>query len=365
MGKIDVKKLKARLTHKDHESIMEALGIPLFVKNKDNLIYWTGDKHRNPYDGSPKLIYYLDTNIYISYTANRSYDIISLTQQRLNILGQPATFMDAVKFIMGIVGLEDEQVTRVHSSKYVYDWQKDLEKYVRFRKNGTLLPIYDSAILDQLSETYPVEWINEGISVETMAKYHIGHYQRANATTIPCFTREGELCGIRVRNWQPDQLEDGRKYVPLTLLNGTSYKFPTGQVFYGINYNSPEIERTGTVILVESEKAVMKLDSFYGEKNVALAMFGKNLGIQRRNELIKLGVKKVIYVPDHDYIGKGDQAFDEWEMEVKQFAKQFNGYAQVEVVWDAGAGLMGAKDNATDKDKETWEKLFDIREVVE
>ena len=363
MGKIDVKKLKAKLAQQDYEKILEALEIPIYLRGPNYIIYYSGDKYKDFLSHKPKLYFYTDNKIFMNFSSSCSYDIIGLVQKRLTILNEPSSFMDAVKFIMSAVGLETDEVSRINNSKHQYNWQQDLEKFVRFRRTGSMLPTYDKSILDQLEPCYPQSWIDEGISVETMEKYHIGYYERGDATTIPCFNREGELCGIRVRNWNPEQLTTGRKYIPLSLLDNTQYKFPTNDVFFGINYNAPAIEYTKTAILVESEKAVMQLDTWMGENNIALGMFGKNLGTKRRNELIKLGVAKIIYVPDNDYIGKSEEDFDKWQDEVMRFAKQFHGYCDVEIVWD-NLNLLGPKENATDRDFETWQKLYENREII-
>ena len=360
MKQINTKLLKSSLTLEDHKSICKALGIPAFSENSKQIVYFTGDKHVNPYNGSAKLIFYKDTSIYMGFSAGMSYDIISLTQRRLSLLKQPSSFIDAINFILSVTGKEIDSVQRL-AKTHVYDWQTDLEKFIRFRRTGTTLAIYDDAILSQLSQSIPQAWLDEGISEDTLVKYQIGYYERLNATTIPCRDKQGNLIGIRCRHWQPNEIEQG-KYRPLLLLDGvTSFKFPTNEVFFGINYNWPEIERTGKVMLVESEKAVMKLDTIYKEHNVALGMFGNNLGLKRRNELIKLGVNHVVYVPDNDWIGLGDRAYQEWEDKVIRFCKQFDGYAKVEIVWD-NLGLLGAKENATDKDEDTWWKLYEARE---
>lgn len=340
---------------------MKALDIPAYTESNSIITYWTGDKNRDAYKGSPKLVFYKDTKIYMGYTASTSYDIISLCQVRLGLLGQPHTFIDAINFIIQTVGLEIETVKRIDKPN-ICDWQSGLEKFVRFRSTGSTLEPYNKSILDQLDHSVPQQWIDEGISTSTMLKYQIGYYERSQATTIPCFNRSGELIGIRCRHWRPDEIEAG-KYRPLCLLDGTTFKFPTNQVFYGINYNAPEIERTSTAVLVEGEKTVLKFDTIYNEKSVALAMYGKNLGLQRRNQLIKLGVNKIIYVPDNDWIGKSQEDFDYWEQEVIRFGKQFSGYAQVEVVWD-NLGLLNPKDNAMDGGKEVWEKLYENREKL-
>ena len=357
-NKFNPKAIKARLTIDDHKKIMKALGIPVYTESSSCITYWSGDKNRDAMKGSPKLVFYKDTKIYMGYTASTSYDIISLCQVRLGLLGQPHTFIDAINFIIETTGLEIDTVKRINAP-HVCDWS-GLEKFVRFRSTGLTLEPYDKSILDQLDHSIPQQWLDEGISLETMVKYQIGYYDRLDATTIPCFNRGGELIGIRCRHWRPEEIEQG-KYRPLSLLDGTTFKFPTNQVFFGINYNWPEIERTGKVMLVESEKAVMKLDTIYKGHNVTLGMFGSNLGLKRRNDLIKLGVNHVVYVPDNDWIGRGDEAYQEWEDKVIRFCKQFDGYAKVEIVWD-NLGLLGAKENATDKDEDTWRKLYGARE---
>lgn len=360
MNQINTKLLKSSLTLEDHKSICRALGIPAFSENSKQIVYWSGEKNVDPYKGSPKLYFFKDTKVYCGFTSGASYDIISLTQRRLSLLKQPSSFIDAINFILSVTGKEIDSVQRL-TKTHVYDWQTDLEKFIRFRRTGTTLNTYDDTILSQLGQSIPQTWLDEGISEDTLIKYQIGYYERLNATTIPCRDKQGNLIGIRCRHWQPNEIEQG-KYRPLLLLDGvTSFKFPTNEVFFGINYNWPEIERTGKVMLVESEKAVMKLDTIYKEHNVALGMFGNNLGLKRRNELIKLGVNHVVYVPDNDWIGLGDEAYQEWEDKVLRFCKQFDGYAKVEIVWD-NLGLLGAKENATDKDEDTWWKLYEARE---
>ena len=95
------------------------------------------------------------------------------------------------------------------------------------------------------------------------------------------------MVGLRCRHWREDEIEMG-KYRPLQLLDGTIYKFNSNDILFGMNYNRFAIEEAKTVWLVESEKAVMKLDTYYGEKSCALGMFGKNLGLKRRNQILKL-----------------------------------------------------------------------------
>ena len=362
MGKIDVKKLKRALTLAHYDMIIQRLGIPIFSKSNSEWRLWTGDKNVNPLEGSPKLIFYPDSHIFMGYTAGRSYDIISLVQTRLALLKQPCSFLDACQFILDTTNINPDSISHVKKEGHVYDWS-NLERFVRVRKYGNQLSEYNRNIIDTLPPLYPQAWIDEGISEETMDKYQIRYYERCNQTVIPCFDDEARLVGVRVRNWDKDRVEQA-KYMPLVTLDGQCYKFNTNQVFYGINYNKPEIERTGKVIIVESEKAVMKLDTYMGEHNIALGMYGSNLGIQRRNQLLKMGVNTVSYVVDNDFIGQDDEFFEQWREKIRHFIKLWDGFCRVEIVWD-NLGLLGPKENATDRTKEIWEQLWENREIIE
>ena len=362
MGKIDVKKLKRALTLAHYDMIIQRLGIPIFSKSNSEWRLWTGDKNVNPLEGSPKLIFYPDSHIFMGYTAGRSYDIISLVQTRLALLKQPCSFFDACQFILDTTNINPDSISRVKKEGHVYDWS-NLERFIRVRKYGNQLSEYNRNIIDTLPPLYPQAWIDEGISEETMDKYQIRYYERCNQTVIPCFDDEARLVGVRVRNWDKDRVEQA-KYMPLVTLDGQCYKFNTNQVFYGINYNKPEIERTGKVIIVESEKAVMKLDTYMGEHNIALGMYGSNLGIQRRNQLLKMGVNTVSYVVDNDFIGQDDEFFEQWREKIRRFIKLWDGFCRVEIVWD-NLGLLGPKENATDRTKEVWEQLWENREIIE
>ena len=362
MGKIDVKKLKKSLSLAHHKQIMQALGIPPYSENSTQIVYYTGDKNVDPYKGSPKLYFYKDTSIYVGMTAGRSYDIISLTQTRLSLLKQPCSFLDACQFILDTTNINPDSISHIKKEGHVYDWS-NLERFIKVRKYGNQLSEYNRNIIDTLPPLYPQAWIDEGISEETMEKYQIRYYERCNQTVIPCFDDEARLVGVRVRNWDKDRVEQA-KYMPLVTLDGQCYKFNTNQVFYGINYNKPEIERTGKVIIVESEKAVMKLDTYMGRHNIALGMYGSNLGIQRRNQLLKMGVNTVSYVVDNDFIGQDDAFFEQWREKIQHFIKLWDGFCRVEIVWD-NLGLLGPKENATDRTKEVWEQLWENREIIE
>lgn len=358
MAKINTKALKARLTINDHKQIMQSLDVPIYMERPNEIVYYTGDKNVDAYAGSPKLIFYPDTGVYLGLTAGRSYDILGLVQTRLSLLKQPCSFMDAVAYILSVTGIESTQVQRV-ANPNITDWS-GLERFITIRNGGSTLPVYDSTILDTLPCIPCQEWIDEGISAETQALYRIGWYGREWGTTIPVFDKDYNLVGIRCRYWSEDGVASG-KYRPLQLLDGTIYKFPTNAVLYGLAQNQYEIERTGTVMIAESEKSVLKLHSFLGSQSTAVAMFGSQLGLQRRNQLLKLGVNHVILIVDND-VAVEDDGFGQWQDKIMKQANLWSGLAQVDIVWD-NLGLLDIKENATDRDKETWEQLYESRDI--
>ena len=132
MPKLNIKALKKKLKPEDHKKLMKVLDIPAYSESDSTIVYWTGDRNRNALNGSPKLYWYKDSMTYFGYTSSRSYDIISLVQTRLALLGQPSSFQDAIAFITKTCSIEMDAVKRI-DSPHVYDWQSSLDKFIRFQ----------------------------------------------------------------------------------------------------------------------------------------------------------------------------------------------------------------------------------------
>lgn len=364
MNKINVKLLKSQLTINEYKKILDNLGIPVFLEDKNEIKYWTGDKNVNPYNGSPKLIFYKDTRVFCGFTSGATYDIISLTQKRLSLLHKPCSFIDAVNFILNVTGISENKIARNHNP-IICNWQNGLEKFIRLRSHENIAHYYEDNILLNLKNIYYQEWLNEGISVETLIKYEIKWYERQQQIVIPCRDRSGNLIGIRCRNTIPESVEKA-KYQPLMLLNEIDYRFNTNDYFYGISYNWASIEAQKSVILVEGEKSVLKADTFFGRNSNVLALFGSQLGLKRRNELINLGVKEVTLALDSDFHEIGDEDYKEFEQKIFKIASLFKGFAKVYVIYNnIGLKEEGYKASPFDFDIETFNKFMQNKEIIE
>ena len=131
------------------------------------------------------------------FTVATRVDVVTIlshyVKKRLGLLGLPSSFFDAVTFIISVSGIDESSIQRISQKKHTYDWEADFGKFLRFKNGISELPVFDKKILDGLSKSYPLEWVEEGISVESMQKYQIGYYERCNQTTIPVFGTSGEL----------------------------------------------------------------------------------------------------------------------------------------------------------------------------
>lgn len=363
LNKINTKTLKSSLKVDDHKKICKALGIPIFSESSNQIVYWSGEKNVNPLSGSPKLYYYPDTGVYIGYTSGCTMDIISLTQKRLSLLKQPSSFMDAINFILSVVDLKIDSIQRINKP-HICNWEDGLGKFIRLKHGESILTPYDDSILDQLETKFYQGWIDEGISIDTMLKYEIKWYERTSQIVIPCRERMGQLIGIRCRNIDPDRAAHA-KYMPLTLLNGKDYRFNTNDTFYGISHNWEAIERTGHVILVEGEKSVLKADSFFGRDSNVLALYGSQIGMTKRNQLVKMGVNHVTLALDSDFHEVGDDDYVKFVEKMVALGQMFKGYADVDICYNNIDLSNAYKSSPFDFDLETYQSMYNKKESLE
>ena len=173
------------------------------------------------------------------------------------------------------------------------------------------------------------------------------------------------LIGIRARNLDPNA---GAKYIPYKDINGTWYKFNVGSTFFGLNHNANAIRKYKKVVICESEKAVMQGDTFFGDNNIILGMYGSAMTKQKRNIILGLEVEEVIIAIDFDYeeesyhneeLYEPDTPWELYEKKVYKIADMFKGWCKVSVMVDYKP--RHKKDCATDYGKDGFIKLYKNR----
>lgn len=371
----DIKKL---LTVQDLINITLSLGAEIKspLNDEKQIIFTSICHHKDANNHKPKLYLYLKTKSYYCFSCSNSYDIFSLVQSRKKLLGEKCSFIQALKYVCDFCGIDAGDIKDEIKNDNHCDWQSCLQKYTRYKSNPKENQIYDKSVLDNLEDKYHIDWINEGISIETQQKFGIKWYNYRQQIVIPVYDDIGNFVGGHVRNLLPEAIEQGYKYMPFSSLS-FDYNFNTGNILYGLNVNKENIRYTKTAILFEAPKSVMLFEGIT-EMNNSVALFGMNVQKIKRDLLMKYDCEKIIIALDKQYekqYKEGnfcDENGNEIKIKTDEYAKYvkiinkiiklFKPYMQVDVILDTDElNLIGYKDAPVDKGEKIWYNLYNKR----
>ena len=156
------------------------------------------------------------------------------------------------------------------------------------RSNGEIsVTTYPEEILEQYGNTPNLLWLQDGISLSTQCKWGVGFDVASQRITLPIRTSTGEILAIKGRlNGEPAEFEP--KY--LYIVNG-----PMSQTLFGYSENYSSLYE-GNILVVESEKSVLKMDS-WGYNNV-VALGSNSLSTTQAKLLMSLNPKSVTFLLD-------------------------------------------------------------------
>lgn len=261
-------------------NIVEELGSEVYTITDEVVQFST--QYRGG-DSVNKLWFYCDSHMFVDYTGEGQRSLVDLVMDALSL-----DFGEACRWIENKVGgrrgvwkreEREEEVEEVDDYEFKIDVLEEKKDVLRFYWDVAVGP-----------------WLEEGITEDVMKEFEIKWNWVDSSAIIPCRDYNGRLIGIRQRNFEEGATA---KYCP-TWLAGEMFNYPTGEYMYGLYQNKEEIERTGTVYLVEGEKSVLKAAS-WGIRNV-LALSGLQLSRWQIDMLQAMGVKKVVFVLDRDYL---------------------------------------------------------------
>ena len=350
---LDIAAIKAKITDDDIIALMDSMGIPLVSANSQYQLYPSACHHSDWERHKNKLYYYVQSQRWHCYSCSGDWDTIGLVQHLRKCI-----FNQAVDYICRTLSIN----TTEHDIRQDVDnWQRDLRRWL---PNANIdepaeLTVYDPAILSAFDHLYPTDWLDYGITRDSMDKFGIGWYARQACISIPV-VQGGQLVGCKGRYTRQKDIENG-KYRPITLLDGTVMKFPSSACLYGYDQNKADIKRSKTAWLVESEKSVLKMDS-WGIHNV-LAVFGSNVSKQQIRMLLDLGVSKIILGFDSDYAKIDDEDYKFFVVKMNKIIGKLKPYFQVEVVYN-NMGFDGFKYSPCDFTFEQFNDLFNHRIIL-
>lgn len=347
---IDIAAIKAQITDDDIIALMDSMGIPLVSANSQYMVFPSACHHSDWERHKNKLYYYVQSQRWHCYSCSGDWDTIGLVQHL-----RKCTFNQAVDYICRTLGINAAEVVQDATRD---NWQRDLRRWL---PNADIdepaeLTTYDPAILSAFDHLYPTEWLEYGITRDSMDKFGIGWYARQACISIPV-VQNGQLVGVRGRYTRRQDIDKG-KYRPLSLLDGTVLRFPSSGCLYGYDQNKAAIEKCRQVLLFESEKSVLKADSWHIHN--ALSVFGSNISRRHIEMLLELGVNDVVLCMDSDYRQVGDDDFQFFVAKMRKLAGKLTPYFSTSIVYN-NQGYDAYKCNIMDLPYDKAMKLYERR----
>ena len=318
------------------------------MKGDDGLAYIFRTRCHHDYneDASFKLFLYKDTKLFICYSECGSMSLFDFVMTMNN-----CTFAESVQFLESYfhIGMNFQRGFGRPKREEI-----EIKPYVRKEVDfNEQLPEYDGSILNTFINYKPVEWIYEGISVDTMEKYEIRYSIENNSIIIPHRDKDGRLVGIRERNLDKRQVEVlGRKYTPYTsFAHRLTYKHRLSMNAYGIDKNKEVISEYKKCIIFEAEKSVLKMDSIWNN-NPSVAVGGSSVSPYQLNLLKELGVKDI-------YLSFDKEEGIKWEQKLDKICKRIYDFGfNVFIIEDVEGKYLDLKDSPIDKGEFVFLELY-------
>lgn len=357
---LNAQELKSKLTESHIIKILKRLGGQIYSEDENKIILNTICHHGK---SDNKLYYYKNTeynlskykitNIFHCYTdCGDTFDIIELVCRN-----KKYKYQEAINWICVLFGFDTNKYGFGNDNTLISDWSFIYSLPLRQKKIFTneQQDYYDKNILNIFQSMYCQDWIDEGISLDSMIKYGIKYSTLQQKIIIPHYSIDNKLMGVRGRATLDEDIIYG-KYTPF-FIGKTCYSHPLSQNLYGLNLNKDTIKKKKKIMLVEAEKSVLQCDTMFGEDNFTSALCGKNLSIFQRDLILSLDVDEVILGLDKQY--NNDNEANEWSKYIrKKFITLLAPYVKVSVLWDSD-NLLPYKASPTDLGQEILLKLME------
>ncbi|WP_299831638.1 hypothetical protein [uncultured Metabacillus sp.] len=353
----DKDKLKESLTIEEIKLILYNLGSKEPREdNQGNPMFQTVCHHGD----SHKLYYYHDTKLFHCYThCSESFNIFDLVMRNKKV-----SFPQAVRYVAETTNktFGFGSVVKNNQEEIITDWDW-ISRLKKKEKKVIELPEYSEKVLDVLIKLPHEDWLSEGISYETQEKYEVGYYFRDERISIVHRDINNRFIGLRGRAMKQEDIDAGKKYMPLTIGNKL-YNHQTMFNLFGLNHTQHAVKRLKKIMILEGEKSILKSEDIYGENNFTCAACSSQITNFHRDIILSLGVEEVFIGFDKFRARKENESEEKYEEMIKEyqenllkFAKKFTPYVRTYILWD-DFDLLEPKDSPIDKGKEILEQLM-------
>lgn len=191
------------------------------------------------------------------------------------------SFDKTINFILGALNIKN--IDNIQSP-YIFN---GIYKRVKHNKKEQEV-ILSNEILSKFVNHPNMRFLKDNISFSTQYKFNIKYDPETQRIVVPWFNSKGKLVGITGR-YNFNELGKNPKWKALQ-------NFSKGNYLYGLYENKEKMQEMDYVIVGESEKFVMQLDS-YGYHN-GLALGNCTITEKQARILKSLPVKKIIIALD-------------------------------------------------------------------
>lgn len=330
-------------------SMMEKLGADRHSDRGAYVVFPTICHNIDASEASMKLYFYKDTKLFVCYTECGNMSIFKFLKHyyetRQIEYDWYQDIYEVVRDCSNFKGVDG----------FVVEKYKSLRDRYEVKRKEKELPQYMPHVLDCFVQTYPQEWLDDGISKKTMDRFNISYSISQNKIIIPHYDILGRLVGIRGRALNDWEVENIGKYAPIQV-EGIWYKHPLSMNLYGLDRTFMDIRRNRVCYLFESEKSVLQMDGF-SIPNCSAAVCGSNFNKYQLNILMKFcAPSEIVICFDKEELPGEEKYFNKlWNI-----CQKYKQYCNFSFIYDR-EGLLNLKDSPTDKGEEVFLQLLKKR----
>lgn len=160
-----------------------------------------------------------------------------------------------------------------------------------------------------------------------------------------------------------DEGERYGKYRPLRIGN-TIYSHPLGMNLYGLNWAKDQIPIVKKAVVFESEKSVLKYQSYFGiDNSIAVACCGSSLSTHQVQLLIQAGAEEIIVAFDKQYPALNTEESKQWSTKLIKLYNKYKNDCLMTFLWDKG-DILEYKSSPIDEGSDKFLYLFKNRIVL-
>jgi hypothetical protein len=294
----------------------------IILVDRQNLLKMPRPNGDNP---AGILIYYDSLKVIGTTDSSYTGDIFTLV---MNI--RDYSFYNAINKIIRWLNLKDVPIHYPFGGFYK-------QIYCGDNKSETELTEYPLEVLPP-PKNYSKRFLDDGIAIDSQDKFGVRYSFEDDAILIPIYDMKHRLVGVKARNNNDDDY-NRRWYAWLP--------YAKTQIVYGLELNYAHIIRKRTLIIFESEKAVMQCDTMGLHCCVAVA--GHNISYDQAEMIKSLMVDTIIIAFDEGIIE------EELEFECKKLKMNTSLYTnRVYYLLDKDNEYLteGSKDSPSDHGQE-------------